>query len=271
MIHILTALACEARPLIARFGMEPIPAARPFRVFEGEGIALIVSGMGKLAAAAAVGFGYAYGDGGRNQAWLNVGVGGCADRPIGQGVLAHRVTDEATGRSWFPGLAFEFPCPSETIRTVDRPETDFADSSVYEMEASGFCSAAGRLTTAELVHCYKVVSDTRDTALDEASPKKIQGLIEDRLDEIASIVGSLQDLSRMLETIQADPASYREIIERWHFTVTQRRQLRRLLQRHEALASRETISISEFEGISRGADVIAAIEQRLQALPVRLD
>src|SRR3989338_8741295 len=142
MVNFVIALACEARPIVERYELKAIPRSEPFRVYEGNGKRLIVSGVGKIRTASATAFLHAFSGALRNQVWINLGIGGHSERAIGEGVLAHKITDHASGQSWYPPILFEPPCATESILTVDRPETEYREPWVYEMEAAGFYDTA---------------------------------------------------------------------------------------------------------------------------------
>ena len=103
MLNLVIALSCEARPLVERFRLEARETAGDYRVFtgrrsDGEDISLIVSGVGKAAAAGAVGYlmgklGTGNTTSGRGDlvtpAWLSVGMAGHGEREVGEVVLAH--------------------------------------------------------------------------------------------------------------------------------------------------------------------------------------
>ena len=53
MIHLVVALPAEASPLIERLGLRRDMAGRAMRLYVGDDLRLVVSGVGKVAAAAA--------------------------------------------------------------------------------------------------------------------------------------------------------------------------------------------------------------------------
>ncbi len=197
MVHIVVALECEARPLIAGYGLKLLSRERSYRIYEGEGLRLIISGVGKVAAAGATAHASdRCGDSGDPaDAWVNVGVGGHRDQPVGQGFLAHEITDRASGRSWAPPIVFRPPCPTGSVLTVERPEREYASTCIYDMEAAGFYATASRLATAELVQCYKVISDNGQHSVREVSAKGVERLLEASLGDIGSIIDELRGLS----------------------------------------------------------------------------
>ena len=231
MIHFVVALPSEARPLIDRYRLKPVNHAEPFRIYEGGDKRLITSGTGKTQAASAAAFLYAFSSGARNQVWLNVGIGGHGKRNIGEGVLAHKITDRASGASWYPPIVFEPPCPTESLLTVDRPETDYHESWVYEMEAAGFYGTASRFSTAELVQCYKVISDNQNSSSRKISAPFVEKLIGGRLAEIDAILKETSDLASELALLDAPAPEFQEFLMSWHITVSEQYRLKRFLRR----------------------------------------
>ncbi len=258
MLHLVTALSCEARPLIRRYKLEALSSEGNFRLFAGAGVRLVVSGPGKTAAAAAVGFlrGFFAGEGTR--AWLNVGIAGHGDLPIGQPVLAHKIRDASSGQVHYPVLAFKSPCPSAEVVTVDRVERRFDSPGAFDMEASGFFAAASRFATAEVVHALKIISDNRASGTENVSEEGVEELIEGRLDVVEAIRGALEDLLVELNILEADPPHFRELRGAFRFTRSEEHRLRRVLQRLSALGTRSLPDA--ISGSRRGRDVLRAIE-----------
>lgn len=268
MINLVVALNSEARPLVEHYRMERAGRAARFSAFQGAHASLIVSGVGKIAAAEAVAFWHGFTGASKNQGWLNVGVGGHARFPIGEGILAHKVRDRESGRSWYPSIVFDPPCPTAPVLTVQDVEETCDGPWIYEMEAAGFFGAAARLATAELVHCFKVVSDNRTSPASKVTAKSVESLIARNLKNIVNVVSALSELTEQLRSIEREPALCARFLERWRFTFTQRRQLETALRRWETLAGDEEIWSTEIERLSRARDVLRAIHGRLNALPV---
>ncbi len=212
MLRFVVALPAEARPLIERYRLRRDPRHLGFKLFRGAAgdVALIVSGPGKVAAAAATASLHAAAGGGRDAAWLNVGIVGHGERPVGEVVLAHKVRDRATGESWVPPLLFAAPCPTDEVLTVDTVEQDFAEAVAYEMEASGFYSTACRFAGAEVVHCLKVVSDGPGEAAEALTAAKVQQLVAAALPAVEQVAAAICGLSSKLRALAADPAGYTE-------------------------------------------------------------
>lgn len=235
MLNIVVALKCEAKTIIQHYGLKHVPGKHPFPVYEKDGIALTISGPGKVAAAAATAVIYTMFGESSNIGWLNLGIAGHKSRSLGQGVLANKITDKASNRNWYPPIVFTPPCESENLITVDQVENQYQKNAVYEMEASGFYETASRFSTAELVHSYKVISDNTDYSTKNITEESVKQLIKTNLEEIDAIFQEINYLSASLQSIERLPQSYEKISERWHFSVYQKGELRRLLKRWELI------------------------------------
>jgi adenosylhomocysteine nucleosidase len=205
MLRFVVALQSEANPLVERFGMAAAGEG-PFPVYRGEESWLIVSGHGKAASAASTAYLHLAAGGAPGRAWLNVGLGGHGRRTLGEGVLAHKVSDAASGASWYPQLVIDSPSPTVPVLTVERMEEEYAPPWVYESEAAGFFPTACRFSIAELVHVYKVISDNPDATLSRRmSSRAVEALIARNLDRIESFARGLAGLARELEALDAAP------------------------------------------------------------------
>ena len=284
-VNLVIALPCEAQPVVDHYAMtEVLPEARnslprsllkggkrvdPFRIYRGEGLRLIVSGVGKSMAAAAVGYLFHFGGNQRDEAWLNLGIAGHADLPWGSIRIAHKITDCSSGNSWYPPLVFDLPCKSAEVLCVDTPETKFLHDGLYEMESASVLSISTRFSTSELVHVVKVVSDNGAVPAHRIKRHQVQNLIFEQLDCIVSIIDQLQCLSGEQRAIQQSPPEFDDFLTRWHFTATQTHQLQRLLQRWSVLHDNESplAAVSEL-GTSRA--VIRTLAERIDELTMNL-
>ena len=267
--RLVVALHSEAKPLIARFGLRASAEAEGFKLFLGDGIALIVSGIGRIAAAAATAYLQGFLEGGRNCAWVNIGIGGHATETLGGAFLAHRIIEAASGRCWYPSLIIDHSGSTAEVVTVDAPEVDYPMDAVYDMEASGFYPTATRFSTSELVQVVKVVSDNRESSLDQLTPGRIEALIVDRLEVIEAVIERTTALAQEARGLGLEPANFTRVLERWHFTVSERHRLRRLLQRYQVLYP-ENDDWHHGLVAMRGSDVLHWLQARIAECPVRL-
>ena len=261
MIRLVTALAAEARPLVRHYRLRPSDGG-PYPRFRGDDVEMVVSGVGSWASAAAVGY-LAGSAPARHAGWVNFGIAGHRDATPGTVRLAHRVVRETDGRTWYPPAVFDPPCATGTVRTVVDVESEFADSdAVYEMEAGGFYPAAVRHATGEVVQVWKVVSDNASSPPDRLTAKRIESLVEDNLESLVRLIDSLGEVTAELAERPPATPDLQTFEERWRFSVTQRRQLARLLQRL-AVVSAAPVLVDDVVHLRSAKDVLENLRRRL--------
>ena len=265
-VNLVVALRSEAQPLIDHYSMSPVFPEKRFRSFANSdrGLALVLSGVGRAAAAAAVAH---LARDHTDPAWLNVGIAGHRSQPIGAARMAHKVHCASSARSWYPPLVFEPPCPTATVRTVDRATRDFPTDDLYDMEAAGFYEIAARFAPHELVHSFKVVSDNRARPAESLTADSIGGLIGDSLETIDALIEPLQRLSAELCQRRIEPPALGQLLQASHFTTTQRRQLRRLLRRWSVVCSQvDAVDWVASRALSDAGSVIASMSEHLEGV-----
>lgn len=269
MLLIVCALNCEAVPLITLFRLKPYPHPTPFPLYHQGGTFLIISGVGKILAAAATSYLYALTKAQSNQVWLNIGIAGHPSWEIGTGCLAHQVIDQGTKRRYYPSFVTKFPCPTAPLLTVERPEIDYAQETLYDMEAAGFYPIASRFSITELIHCYKIVSDNKHSSAKELNPTIVQQLIQTQCHEIQQLTTTLKELGQKLDSLECTEESLALFLCRWHFTTTQIFQLKRLLQRCQAFHLDETFIWDEkLPLLNKSKEVLNYLEKKINALPL---
>jgi len=266
MLNIVVALPAEARPLLDHFKLRDKQHNTAFPLYRNTEMALIVSGPGKVAAAAATAFlaGMATAPGTR--AWLNIGIAGHAQHGIGTGFVAHRITDSTTGTSWYPPQLLDLSLPTGSVVTVDVPETEYPAAALYEMEASGFFPVACRFSSSELVQCFKIISDNKTRASTAVTAKLCKQLISDRLADIDKLVTALSTMADEYSAWHAPHPDIEQLAARWHFSVTQQHQLARLARRWKVLTADQPIWLDQLDKTQRAADMLRCLEQHLGTL-----
>lgn len=243
MIHIFCALPCEAQPLIQHFKLTELKQYDLFRLYQADDkeISLTITGIGKLNAASAVSYHHACIKTYKSDIWLNIGIAGHQELNIGEARLANKIIDEQNNSTWYPQIIFKVPCKSTTLKSLDTPSTSYEDC-MFDMEASAYYQMALRLGTAELIHCFKVVSDNSEQPARKINTANINKLIALHFTTIDKLIESLKPLSEELISIHAEPENYHRFIERWHFTQSEKIQLSRLLKQWSVLSIRENIN-----------------------------
>ena len=267
MLCLVVALAAEARPLLASHRLRGV-SGHPYRICAGEQTHLIVSGIGKVAAAAATAYLRAL-IGDAPAAWLNIGISGHGSQAVGTALLAHKVVDAASGKSFYPTFTASPPCRTTLLCTVERVQSPAGDAA-YDMEASGFCQAAQRFATSERVHCLKVVSDNPQSSYQALNAEKVEALIEAQLDMVAHVGEHLQSLSQQLHALHADPPGFAELTARWPFTATQQHQLHGLLARWQVLAPATSVVNDDLLALQSRDEVLRYLQRQLDKVELIL-
>ena len=267
MIRFVVALAPEADALVRRYRMEPCEGA--FRWFRSDEAALVISGIGKLSAAAATSYLHAKTGEEPFGVWLNFGTAGHRERPRGDTLLAHTVTDAASRDRFHPTRLDGPDLEAVEVRTVDRPEIDFDSDAAYDMEAYGFVAIALRFSTSELVQSIKIVSDNRETTTAAWTTAAVRDLIESRVDVVARAADRFREIANDLEPLRREQVESRALVStyrrRAHFTTSETRRLRRLLRRWAALDPLADRGPESGEARS-ASEVLDQLERRLQVL-----
>ncbi len=270
MIVFLMAMREEALPLIGYLGLQRSKQPTLFPVFRNGDTWLTVSGVGKVNAAAAATALFHVAQQARDAVWLNVGIAGHADLPVGTLRSAHTVTDRASGARWYPPQVLLAGIASSPLTSVDTPELGYPDESLYDMEGAGFYPAALRCSTAEAVQCLKVVSDTREHSVEHLSPRRIGELIDAHREAIADTGAALREATDSLRSARDTDPDVAALLTRHRFSVTQQRQLTRLAQRLAVRAPGQPLIDEAVARARSSRAVLRALQQRLDTLPMQL-
>lgn len=269
MLHITCALQPEARPLTAYFELRPVTAAPGICHNSDSNISLTVSGIGKSAAAAAVARTQAHFKADRTHAWLNLGIAGHASLPLGQAVIIKKVTEAATGQSWYPPCVFNTALPARDLLTLDRPGDDYQQE-LFDMECSGYFRAASDSATAELIQAVKIVSDNAEQPMARVNPALISRLTTRNLPALEEIIQQLLALSKLLQRLGAPAPDYHTLIAQRRFTASQRHQLRALLRKWQARRPGDTALSDRLTEQKSAAAVLRFLQDELDQMPVSL-
>ena len=218
------ALEPEARPLIDLFDLRPLSNNLNFPVYINpkSGHALVISGMGSSKAAAAATYLKMLFNVQRYVGWINIGIAGFYEEPIGQLFQAIKVHDPARKISYFPGFRLSKIVKCQTLRTVALPETTYSEAVLFDMEASGFCEIASMFSCNELVFVFKIVSDTPKSPLSSVSKEAIMQLIYQNKDKLLEIISNIEKLVNDEKTRLHVPEEVYQYFERYHFTQSNR-------------------------------------------------
>lgn len=269
MINLVVALASEARPLIDYYGLTLQCGVRAFPIYAKDNLRLVVTGIGKVQAAAGTAYLAGF-DLNQHRPWLNVGIAGHRNLPTGTATFAHKITDHATKRSWYPPQVTNMPGTGVHITTYDQPVSDYPESLVCEMEAAAFYSVASRFSSGELVQCCKVISDNALSHVTDITPDLVKELIGNQLNAISRSVQALSDLSGGFARYDDSQIDVDQYYKYWHFTAAQKVQLREALRKVLVRGSVQMLNVGHWRHCQNAKTVLVELDQYLQSLAVSL-
>ena len=264
---IFTALPCEAKPLIARFKLKKLNKPHPFAIYSNDEIVLTISGIGKVAMAAAVAYSLAIFEYGQNPVLVNIGVAGHQNAELGSLFVAHKIIDTDSDKCFYPSLANQTACETKALQTESQPQTNYKDDTLHDMEASAFYEIASRFSTSEFIQCFKVISDNQDTSIEAISAILVTEWIAEHIAIFEQEIQRLLSLKMNLELLES--RYFQTLTEQWHFTVAGKIKLTALLQRWQVLTNNADLDFTQTK-IAHAKACLFFLEQQIESLQFKL-
>ena len=216
MVYVFCAFYGECSGLIKHYNLKKCQTDKYYRfdVFENENqpVRIILTGQGSVMAAAAVSGAASFFGIKAEDAIINVGT--CAgDYEPGQVFICNKITEEATGRTFYPDMILRSGMPERELVTApvvirksihEYANKDSHNMALYDMEAAAIYQAANLYVGPHRMGFVKVVSDNGD--IEGLTPDFIKGLMAEAVDEIASyvdmFVADTHDMCRAEESTQ---------------------------------------------------------------------
>ncbi|WP_244310895.1 hypothetical protein [Methylotuvimicrobium buryatense] len=266
-IFFAVALPCEAKPLVAHFGLKKDTAVRAFAMYRNESIYLTVTGPGKSAMAAGLAYTQAVSACLENALFINVGVAGHRTHDIGSAWTINKVSDADTGRNYYPMPVYGLSCPATSLLTGSKPQFDYNHEHLCDMEASAFFETAARFSTGELIQCLKVVSDNRLEPGRNLDPKVVEQLIGNNIGLLGLLLDKLEERAKLVNLPEAPNFEY--WIRQYRFTISEQNRLKNLLSRFSVLTGK-SLEPADFGTVKSGKELLAALESRLDKIKFEL-
>jgi len=266
MIHLLTALPCEAKPLIRHYRLRPLDSGSPLRLHANDRLRLAITGIGRDNMAAAVGYLQASATPREYPAWLNIGVAGHAHKPLGSPGLVHKVQDNRGSPCFYPPMLFETRLEGAELLTSDSPVTEYLGPHWYDMEGYAFFAQASRFSTLELIHAIKIVSDNRHNPSERVNAALVEELMAAQLPAIDELLQQLAELQQDHAAIIQEPTGLQRCLQQWHFSHYRKQRLQALLHRLQAMD--EEIPWSQLADKTCAAEVLTTLEQHLARMDI---
>ncbi len=187
-IKLVVALPPEAKPVNRHLGLVRDNSHKQYPIYHRDHISLVISGPGMEAAAAATKWLYSLDQHNGQDIWINLGIAGHPDHPIGKIFLANRIENRQTGQHWHLADRPALPCPAESVVSVQQPDSNYETNALVEMEAAGFYQSALQCTEADKIYCLKVVSDNLSHPANRINGKLVTQLIQQNLQILDQLI-----------------------------------------------------------------------------------
>lgn len=203
MITFLTALYPEAKGLIDKLNLKKQPAESLYQLFESEQVRLVITGAGMISAATVAARHFTkYPCESEQDIVINLGIAGLAALPkgtaaIGNLFLIPKITEQITGRTFYPDLLYRHSFRLMPLTTVPAPcktADAFWEETLIDMEASALYQALLPHFTTDRMFFFKVVSDLPgETETKAVAPDH---LIAPHVEAIVSFAEQLHELRK---------------------------------------------------------------------------
>ena len=229
----VVALRPEANAIIEKFNLKSFSNHLNFPIYinRKNGHALVISGVGAIKSAVATMYLNNTFNPGQFVAWINIGIAGHFQGPVGTLFQAIKVVNNDNGKSFFPGLRFSKLVKAAELYTVSSSENEFALPVLYDMEAAGFCEIAPSLSCNELTFVLKIVSDTSEQSQSLVTKKMIADLFKKNSAMIDNLLQAVAEIVDRERARLGDPIEMDGIMCSLHFTETNRLRFRKIYKK----------------------------------------
>ena len=249
MIYVMMALYQEAHGLIRELELKKNTAYAPFEVFDNEsaGIRLVVTGVGEIAAAAATAAVCARDGADAADFLVNIGccaAGGCepADRDMDSGYgaahaaqigdlyVCHKITEQETGKTFYPDILYRHPWKERELVTGMQPlQRAVAHGALYDMEAAAVYQAGIRFFSPDRMLFLKVVSDFGIAGQERMTAEALTGLLEQHVKEVVAFLTNLREAADEDGILQEDETVLERLFAALHCSQTMRASARQYI------------------------------------------
>lgn len=262
-IFIYIALPCEAKPLVKHFNLKKNVGIETFAVYSNHDICLTVTGPGKSAMAAGVAYTQALFAVVKHPVIVNIGIAGHKDHALGKLFLIDKIIDIDGQKKYYPILVLTPPCATASIQTASKPQLEYDQLHLCDMEASAFYETATRFSSGELIICLKVISDNQLEPAENIHPKQVSALIEAHVLTIETLLTEATALAACI--IKPEAVEFEQLIQRYYFTASERIKLNNQLDRWAVLTHQPIPDFGPAQ-LYKGKDILKKLDELISKI-----
>jgi hypothetical protein len=223
---------------------------------------LIISGVGQSRAGEATKYLSDVSDAKRWTVWVNIGMAGSKNGKYGELFLVDKVTQDRSKNCFYPGTAVKTTLKRNALLTVDKPLFNYGEVDLVDMEAAAFVMVASKMSCRELILVMKVVSDGPNNSINNLTAQRASELISRNLTSIFEHIKKMTVLAKLEKIRFYTPKIYFDILKRWHFSISQAYDLKKLIIRWEVATP--SIDVMDMIGkFSSSREVIGYLKDNL--------
>ena len=223
---------------------------------------LIISGVGQAKVGEATKYLSDVSDAQRWTIWVNIGIAGSKSGKYGELFLVDKVIQDISKNCFYPGTAVKTTLKKNTLLTVDKPVLNYSEVDLVDMEAAAFMKVASKMSCRELILVMKVVSDGPIDSINNLTAQRVSELISRNFKSICEHIKKLTVLAELEKIRVYIPKIYFDILRRWHFSVSQAHDLKKLIIRWEVATP--SINVMDIIGkFSSSREVIGYLKDNL--------
>lgn len=237
MINIICATYYEAEMLIKHYELKKTEYSA-FSIYENEEkkIRLVISGVGKNAAATAIGVIGARYELKKADCIINFGVAAGKEEFVGQVFLCNKIVEQASDKTFYPDMLLELDMPEAAVITVDfviRDINELSDDELtiflYDMEAAAIYQSAIHFIGPHQMCFIKLISDSGVEGK-TITGQEIINLISEKADAVIGAIDTINDAveSSWVKEFELDEnirALYEKVCSDMHCSITMEREL----------------------------------------------
>ena len=244
----LVALKAEAKPIIKSLNLCRINDGSVYPTYKDKGGMnwLVISGVGQKKVACAAKHLNELSGAKDWSVWVNVGIAGSSSGNYGQLFLIDKITQASSNKCFYPSSVIKTNLQKAELLTVDEPLVDYSTIDLVDMEAAEFTRVTSKMSIRDLVVVFKVVSDGPTNSIKSINADRIADLISQNISDIIEYLEKLTALASFEKNLLKGPRYYEDIIVKWHFTVSQAHELKKLIRRW--IVADPTIDVMERVG-----------------------
>ncbi|MFL2802753.1 MAG: hypothetical protein ACJ0DD_08405 [Paracoccaceae bacterium] len=260
------ALASEAKTLIEELKMFPLQGDTLFPVYKNksEDEWLVITGVGQLNAASGVSYLYSLCPYARTSFWINFGIAGAGKNAgnIGEIFIVNELRNDSHGKVYYPFILPNLRIKSVMLKTYNKPQNNYQNSFLFDMEGWIFYNIVQRKITRELITVIKIISDNTTETTSSINKEIVKKLVKEKIQYLMSLRDICYDLSRLETERKKDHYLFDDITQNVHFTFTESQQLKNFLMRWDVFFPKRSLS-SEIKDLNDSKSILDYLESNL--------